>query len=115
MPEVEAYVKNAFCDFQIPYVADGKDRIYKPDFLIRLRRPDGSRLMLILEITGANKQYKAEKKHYSETYWVPAVNAVKDAYPELQGMEWKFLEVVDINYIKQQLVSGSRFAKKPNV
>lgn len=106
MPEVEAYVKNAFCDFQIPYVADGKDRIYKPDFLIRLRRPDGSRLMLILEITGANKQYKAEKKYYAETYWVPAVNAVRDRYPELQGMEWRFLEVEgDLRDLKRQIMN----------
>ena len=103
MPEVEAYVKNAFCDFQIPYVADGKDRIYKPDFLIRLRRPDGSRLMLILEITGANKQYKAEKKHYAETYWVPAVNAVREVYPELQGMEWRFLEVVEVKTLQYEI------------
>jgi type III restriction enzyme len=91
IPEVEAYFKTDFSDFQIPYTAEGKDRIYRPDFVIRLRRPDGSVLMLILEITGANKQFKAEKKRYAEAYWCPAVNAVS------KGMEWRFLEVGEIH------------------
>ena len=93
MPEVESYFKNAFSDFQIPYVADGKDRHYKPDFIIRAKNREGKTILLILEITGANKQYKAEKKHFTETYWVPAVNAVRELYAELGGGEWRFLEV----------------------
>jgi len=93
MPEVESYFKNAFSDLQIPYVADGKDRHYKPDFIIRAKNREGKTILLILEITGANKQYKAEKKHFTETYWVPAVNAVGELYAELGGGEWRFLEV----------------------
>ena len=106
LPEVQAYFKNAFSDFQIPYVAEGKDRYYKPDFIIRCRRADGTTVMLILEITGANKQYKAEKKLYTETYWLPAVNAVRDLYAELGGVEWRFLEVVgEVRGLKEQVIS----------
>jgi len=106
LPEVQAYFKNAYSDFQIPYVADGKDRHYKPDFICRCNTHDGQSLILILEITGANKLYKAEKKLYTETYWIPAVNSVRDLYPELAGMEWRFLEVVgDIRDLKEQLMA----------
>ena len=107
LPEVQSYFKNAFSDFQIPYVADGKDRYYKPDFIIRSRRPNGTTVMLILEITGANKQYKVEKKLYTETYWIPAVNAVRDLYPELGGCEWRFLEVSgEVRELKTNLVNS---------
>ncbi|MBC7775633.1 MAG: hypothetical protein H7246_09355 [Phycisphaerae bacterium] len=92
VPEVESYLKNTFSDFNIPYVADGKGT-YKPDFIIRAKNREVKTVMLILEITGANKQYKAEKKHFKEMYWVPTVNAVRDLYAELVGGEWRFLEV----------------------
>jgi type III restriction enzyme len=106
LPEVLSYVKNALCDFQIPYVAEGKDHHYKPDFLIRARNKKGDTIMLILEITGANKQYKAEKKHFTETYWLPAVNSVKDVVAELGGVEWRFLEVSgEIREVKTQIVN----------
>jgi type III restriction enzyme len=102
LPEVQSYFKNAYSDFQIPYVADGKDRHYKPDFICRCPTQDGRTIMLILEITGANKQYKTEKKLYTETYWIPAVNAVAGLYPELGGAEWRFLEVSgDVRDVKQ--------------
>lgn len=38
LPEVQSYFKNAYSDFQIPYVAKGKDRHYKPDFICRCRK-----------------------------------------------------------------------------
>lgn len=82
LPEVQSFVKNAYCDFQIPYTVEGKERHYKPDFLVRCPLPNGETLMLILEITGANKQFKAEKKFYTETCWMPTVVA---AYPQLRG------------------------------
>ncbi len=105
MPEVESYFKNAFSDFQIPYVADGEDRHYKPDFIIRAKSREGKTIMLILEITGANKQYKAEKKHFTETYWVPAVNAVRELYAELGDGEWRFLEVGgELRGLKNQIL-----------
>jgi type III restriction enzyme len=87
-------------------VAEGKDHHYKPDFLIRARNKKGDTIMLILEITGANKQYKAEKKHFTETYWLPAVNSVKDVVAELGGVEWRFLEVSgEIREVKTQIVN----------
>jgi type III restriction enzyme len=101
LPEVVSYVKNQFLDFKIPYVKDGKDRDYFPDFIVRYRAKDGSVKNLIVEISGMSND-KAEKKWYVENHWLPAVNAVRDknAYDE-----WGFIEIPgDIRDIKNQLI-----------
>ena len=102
LDEVECYVKNAFLGFSVPYVSDGKDQQYFPDFIARCRTPDGRRVNLILEVTGMNRD-KAEKKWYVEHRWLPAVNAVRERY----GHEaWDFIEIAnDIRDIKNQLTA----------
>ena len=99
--EVDAYVKNQFLGFTIPYVKDGKDKPYFPDFVARVKGKDGVAKNLIIEISGMSKD-KAEKKWFVENRWLPAVNAVRDkhAYPE-----WQFIEIAnDIRNIKNQLL-----------
>jgi type III restriction enzyme len=101
LPEVVSYVKNQFLDFKIPYVKDGKDHDYFPDFIARYRAKDGTIKNLIVEISGMSKD-KAEKRWYVENRWLPAVNAVKDK----NGYdEWSFIEIAgDIRDIKNQLI-----------
>jgi type III restriction enzyme len=99
---VQSYVKNAFLGFQIPYVAQGKDRYYFPDFIARCVTPSGEIINLIVEITGMN-QDKAEKRWYVENRWLPAVNAVRERYD--MG-RWEFVEIAnDIRDIKNQLLA----------
>jgi type III restriction enzyme len=99
---VETYVKNAFLGFTIPYVADGKDQQYFPDFIARCRTPGGGTVNLIIEVTGMNKD-KAAKKWYVENRWLPAVNAVREKYGY---NEWAFIEIAnDIRDIKNQLIA----------
>lgn len=100
-PQVLSYVKNQFLDFRIPYVKDGRDREYFPDFALRVKGRDGKPKNLILEITGMSKD-KAEKKWYVENRWVPAVNSARSKF----GYdEWDFLEVKeDIRNIKNELI-----------
>ncbi len=102
LPQVESYVKNSFLNFVIPYVAEGKDRSYFPDFIARCRRKDRTELNLIVEITGMNKD-KAMKKDYVHSRWLPAVNAVREQY----GYdEWRFIEIAgDIRDIKNELLA----------
>lgn len=101
LPQVISYVKNAFLGFTIPYVKDGKDKQYLPDFIARVKSKDGSVKNLIVEISGMS-QDKAEKKWYVENRWLPAVNAVKNKY---NYPEWHFIEIAnDIRNIKNQLV-----------
>lgn len=102
LTQVESYVKNSFLGFAIPYVADGKDRQYFPDFVARCKKKDGSRINLIVEITGMAKD-KAMKKDYVQTRWLPAVNSAREKY----GYdEWRFIEIAgDIRDIKNQLIA----------
>jgi type III restriction enzyme len=99
--QVKSYVKNQFLNFAIPYVKDGKDRQYYPDFITQVKGKDGNIKNLIIEITGMSKD-KVEKKWFVENRWLPAVNALKDKY---EYPEWHFIEVADdIRNIKNQLI-----------
>ena len=98
---VESYVKNQFLGFAIPYTKDGKDKLYFPDFVVRVKGKDGKIKNLIIEISGMSKD-KAEKIWFVENRWIPAVNALKDKY---NYPEWHFIEVAnDIRDIKNQLI-----------
>ena len=102
---VDAYVKNQFLGFTIPYVKEGDDKRYYPDFLCRVTTKSGNNVNLIIEVTGFNKD-KAEKKWYMENRWLPAVNAVRRHYGY---EEWYFIEIAnDIRNIKNQLTDKIR-------
>lgn len=93
---VLAWVKNSFLGLEIPYIDKaGDQRKYLPDFLVRIRKADGSLINLVIEITGMNKD-KAEKKHTVLTRWLPAINAVRHhhARPGQWGEHpWSFIEL----------------------
>ncbi len=98
---VETYVKNQFLSFTIPYVKNGKDHHYIPDFIARVKGKDGTLKNLVIEITGMSRD-KEEKKWYVENRWLPAVNSLKDKY---DYPEWHFIEISDdIRDIKNQLI-----------
>ncbi len=97
---VESYVKNAFLGFEVPYVDKaGAERRYLPDYLCRVRTPGGEHFNLIVEITGFAKD-KAEKRYFIRQRWLPAVNAQRE---RLGMLPWHFVEVTDIERIKNQL------------
>lgn len=100
LPQVESYVKNAFLGFEVPYVDKaGAERRYQPDFLCRIRTPGGESYNLIVEITGFAKD-KAEKRYFMQERWLPAVNAQRD---KLGLLPWHFVEITDIERIKNRL------------
>ncbi len=79
MPEVRRYVKNEGLDFVIPYVFEGAQRNYLPDFIACIddgRGPDDL-LNLIVEVSGENRKDKQEKVATARGLWVPAVNEAK--------------------------------------
>jgi type III restriction enzyme len=90
MDEAESYVKNHNLRFFIPYTYEGKTRGYVPDFIVRLRAPDGTQpLNLIIEVSGEPKPEKAAKVETARTLWVPAVNN------DGRFGRWAFLEISD--------------------
>jgi len=102
MDEVICYVKNQNLGFTIPYVLDGEERGYLPDFIVKLRvggpssvvrRPDTPNdhdaLNLIVEVSGEARRDKAAKAATARNLWVPAVN-------NHGGFgRWAFLEITD--------------------
>lgn len=93
---VESYVKNAYLGFGVPYVKDGKDRSYQPDFIAKVRVGEDL-VNLVVEVTGMNKD-KIEKKWFMEHRWIPAVNASG------RWGHWEFCELSeDVKTFKNQL------------
>ncbi|HEV3272838.1 MAG TPA: DEAD/DEAH box helicase family protein [Candidatus Methylacidiphilales bacterium] len=87
---VLTWVKNAFLGFRIPYVDEkGKERDYMPDFIVRLKKEDGSVQNLIVEVSGT--RFDKEAKLWTIRHrWLPAVNAVADKH---EWDRWDFLEL----------------------
>lgn len=100
MDVVESYVKNAFLGFSIPYTTDGRERQYFPDYIARIKTPDDNRFNLLIEITGFSKD-KTFKRWYVQERWLPAVNATRK---KLKQDPWYFIEITDIDRIKNSLV-----------
>lgn len=102
MPEVISYVKNNFLALNVPYVKEGKERIYLPDFVAVCRTGSGQIVNLIIEISGFSKD-KDEKKWYTENRWIPAANAIREKY---NFHPWHFIEIADeIRDIKNRLTA----------
>lgn len=88
-----SYAKNHNLSFDIPYTFNGEEHMYRPDFLVRLKLPDGKDqdgiLNLIVEVSGLPKKDKAVKVATARNLWVTAVN-------NHGGFgRWAFLEISD--------------------
>ncbi|MGN6562679.1 MAG: BPTD_3080 family restriction endonuclease [Thermomicrobiales bacterium] len=86
---VTSYAKNQGLGFTIPYVYEGQERQYTPDFLVRARNGQGDPVNLILEVSGEAREDKAAKTATARTFWAPAVNN-HGGYGR-----WQFLEITD--------------------
>jgi type III restriction enzyme len=90
MPEVVSYAKNQSLGFTIPYVLEGDERSYLPDFIVRIKKPNSDELLsLVLEVSGEKRKDKAAKVETAKNLWVPAVN-------NNGGFgQWAFIEITD--------------------
>jgi type III restriction enzyme len=90
-PAVRRYVKNQGLGFSIPYVIDGQQRGYLPDFVVCLDDDGGDDdlLNLVIEVSGAGRRDKQHKVDAARNLWTPAVNN--------QGGfgRWQFVEITD--------------------
>jgi type III restriction enzyme len=92
MPEVLVYVKNQGLEFSVPYVIQGEERRYYPDFILRVNDGDATApLNLIVEVKGYRGRDAQMKSSTMLQFWVPAVN-------NHGGFgRWAFLEIRDIH------------------
>jgi type III restriction enzyme len=89
MDEVLCYVKNQGLEFTIPYVIEGEEKKYYPDFIVRLKDKQEEILNLIVEVTGEKKKEKVAKVAAARNLWVPAIN-------NHGGFgKWAFIEISD--------------------
>lgn len=97
-PRVRSYIKNYRLGFEVPYRFGSENRLYLPDFIIRVDDGHGEEdlLNLIVEIKGYRREDAKEKKSTMETYWVPGVNHL-GAYGR-----WSFAEFTDIYEIQSE-------------
>ena len=106
LDQVICYVKNdRQPGFVIPYVTEGNERSYYPDFVAKVDEGHGREdpLNLILEVTGEKKKEKEAKVATATSLWVPAVN-------NHGGFgRWAFVEIPDpwnaLNTIRAMLQS----------
>jgi hypothetical protein len=59
---------------QIPWVYQGTQRSYLPDFIAKVGLADGHTIMLVIEVSGFDWPGKREKDETMQTFWIPAVN-----------------------------------------
>ncbi|MCD8288114.1 MAG: hypothetical protein LUC18_04660, partial [Porphyromonadaceae bacterium] len=101
LPQVIRYVKNYYLDFKIPYLVDGVEHAYVPDFIAVVKGQNGNEVNLIIEISGLSNDrlgHKDFKRKYTRDFWIPAANHL-----EKYGT-WEYLEVSDIDNVKPILI-----------
>jgi len=94
-PRVVAFVKNQGLGFAIPYLHNGQQHSYIPDFIVRL----DNGVHLILEPKGHDDL--AEIKAQAAERWVRAVNA------DGSHGEWRYAVAYDPNHIPALLTTSS--------
>ena len=100
-PRVRSYVKNYRLGFEVPYRFGSENRLYLPDFIVRVEDGHGEDdlLNLVVEIKGYRREDAKEKKSTMETYWVPGVNHLGT-----HG-RWAFAEFTDIYEIQSEFAA----------
>jgi type III restriction enzyme len=59
---------------RIPWVYQGTERSYLPDFVVSAELADGRNINLIIEVSGFDWPGKREKDETTQTFWIPAIN-----------------------------------------
>ncbi|MDR0843205.1 MAG: DEAD/DEAH box helicase family protein, partial [Acidobacteriota bacterium] len=91
-PRVRAYVKNQNRDFEVPYIYQGEERTYVPDFILLVDDGHGEEdlLRVVVEIKGWRDEADKAKKQAMEVYWIPGVNRL-GTYGR-----WVFVELTEV-------------------
>lgn len=97
MAEVLRYVKNDHLDFTIPYVIDGIQKNYVPDFVVVIDDGQPEPLHLLVEVSGEKKRDKTIKVETTCNRWLPSVQA------DGRWGRWDFLEITDPAYVATQI------------
>ncbi len=97
-PRVKAYVKNYNLGFEVPYLYQGEQRTYIPDFILLVDDGHGedNPLHLVVEIKGYRWEDAKAKKETMDVFWVPGINRL-GAYGR-----WAFMELREVYLIDSE-------------
>jgi type III restriction enzyme len=106
MEEIKAYVKNYNLGFEVPYSYQGQQKMYIPDFVLKIDDGHGEDdlLNLVVEVKGQREEEDKAKSETMRAYWVPGINRLKTCG------RWAFAEMQDKNTMKSELEA---IIKKP--
>ncbi|MBZ8134390.1 BPTD_3080 family restriction endonuclease [Afifella sp. IM 167] len=96
-PRVLAYAKNHNLGFEVPYLAGGEPRRYRPDFLLRIDDGGDTPLTLVLEVKGFRGHDVPLKTAAMRDRWIPAVERLG------RFGRWAFGEMSDPYRMKEEL------------
>ena len=90
--KIVRWIRNDRLGWVVPYIHDGMPRSYEPDFVAVAPLESGRELVLVIEVKGLETRLGRIKKHWTENYWIPAVNN----HPEFsKNRIWTYLYVND--------------------
>lgn len=97
-PRVKAYVKNHNLCLEVPYTFGNENRVYRPDFIVRIDDGHGpdDLLNLVVEIKGYSGEDVKLKNDAITTYWIPGVNHLK------KYGRWTFAEFREVYMIESE-------------
>lgn len=95
-PEVEAWVKTDRTGFAIPYQHVGITHEYRPDFIARVNRNDGTKVHVIVEIKGQDRAPDKDKRQAAKR-WVESMNYLhtQTTDPESDFGMWAYVYLKD--------------------
>ena len=94
---VISFIKNTGLGFGILYQKNEEQHDYEPDFIVKIKKTDGSILNLILETKGYDFNQDVELKKAATLRWVKAVNQ------EGSKGKWDYCLVKDIGSINAEI------------
>ena len=92
-----SFIKNTGLGFGILYQKNEEQHDYEPDFIVKIKKTDGSILNLILETKGYDFNQDVELKKAATLRWVKAVNQ------EGSKGKWDYCLVKDIGSINAEI------------
>jgi len=90
-PATLSYVKNQALGFEVPYLDKSEQRMYLPDFIVKVddgHGPDDP-LNLVVEVKGERDIFDQIKAETMRALWVPGVNVLGT------WGRWEFIELTD--------------------
>jgi type III restriction enzyme len=95
---VRSYVKNHSLGFEVPYRCRTENRMYRPDFIVRVDDGHGDEdlLNLIVEIKGYRGEDAKDKRNTIETLWLPGINRAG------RHGRWAFAEFTSVYAIEEE-------------